>query len=170
MIFSRRLRGLFHLSKKNTQLLSNTLKTPSTYKKELIQKINSAEFSSDTNYFIFVDLSNFKTNIFKGSYKKWVLEKSYLCTIGKVTEPTITGYYKLGPKGYSFGEPRGFACYYYCQIKGNYLFHSIPYYLDGTIKDSRLGVQGTDGCIRLATEHAKWLYDNVPSTSTVYIC
>jgi len=27
----------------------------------------------------------------------------------------------------------------------------------------------SDGCIRLAKENAKWIYDNVPKGSTIYI-
>ena len=53
--------------------------------------------------------------------------------------------------------------------KGNYLFHSIIYNLDGSIRDGRLGMKLSDGCIRLAKVNAKWIYDNVPAGSTVYI-
>ncbi len=162
-------RGLYHSTKTNVLILSNNLKTPKSYISKLTKVINDGNYSSETDFFIWVDRKNFKTNIFKGSTHNWVLLKSFLCTLGKPTSPTITGHYKLGPKGYSFGEARGFRCYYYYQIKGNYLFHSIPYYLDGTIKDSRLGVLATDGCVRLATKHAKWIYYNIPSKTSVYI-
>lgn len=125
--------------------------------------------SSRTSYLIWVDTENFKTNIFKGSKGNWTLIKSYLCSIGKPWEPTIKGTFSLGVKGYSFGEYKGFRCFYYSQIKDNYLFHSIPYYLDGSVKDDRLGMRLTDGCVRLATENAKWIYDNVPIGTTVFI-
>lgn len=88
---------------------------------------------------------------------------------GKPSAPTIKGIFYAGPKGYSFGEARGFRCLYYTQIKDNYLFHSIPYNLDGSIRDPRLGMQLTDGCVRLSTKNAKWIYDNFPSGSTIYI-
>lgn len=163
------IKNLYHGTKQNVTILNNSLRTSSSYLENLISFINSGNYSSMTNYLIFVDTDNFKTNIFKGSKNNWTLINSYLCTIGKATNPTIKGTFYLGPKGYSFGEARGFRCYYYSQIKDNYLFHSIPYYLDGTIKDSRLGVMATDGCVRLATQHAKWIYDNIPSGSTVHI-
>ena len=131
--------------------------------------VNSKNFPSSTNYLIWVDTSNFKTNIFKKFKKTWVLKKSFLCTIGKPWEPTIKGTYFVGVKGYSFGENRGFRCLYYTQIKGNYLFHSIVYYLDGTIKDDRLGMELTDGCVRLSTENAKWIYDHIPTSTTIFI-
>ena len=131
--------------------------------------INSKNINSSSVYLIWVDTDHFKTNIFKKSKNSWTLYKSFLCTIGKPLEPTIKGTFFVGVKGYSFGENRGFRCLYYTQIKGNYLFHSIVYYLDGTIKDDRLGMQLTDGCIRLSTENAKWIYDNIPGGTTIFI-
>ena len=44
--------------------------------------VNSNNFSSATNYFIWVDLKNFKVNIYEGSTNKWTLVHGYLCTIG----------------------------------------------------------------------------------------
>ena len=131
--------------------------------------INSKNINSSSIYLIWVDTDHFKTNIFKKSKNSWTLYKSFLCTIDKPWEATIKGTFFVGVKGYSFGENRGFRCLYYTQIKGNYLFHSIVYYLDGTIKDDRLGMQLTDGCIRLSTENAKWIYDNIPEGTTIFI-
>lgn len=139
------------------------------YIDESTQFINKSTFSSSNRYLIWVDTKNFKTNIFKGSKNKWTLINSYLCTIGKPWAPTIKGTFYVGAKGFSFGEARGFRCLYYTQIKDNYLFHSIVYYLDGTIKDDRLGMQLTDGCVRLATKNAKWIYDNIPTGTTIFI-
>ena len=169
MNFISKFRNLYHSSRQNLTLVSSTLKTPRSYTDDALKKINEGDFSSKTKYFIWVDTKNFKTNIFKGSTHYWVLENSFLCTIGRPSSPTIKGTFYAGPKGYSFGEARGFRCLYYTQIKGNYLFHSIPYNLDGSIRDSRLGMQLTDGCVRLATKHAKWIYYNVPSGTTIYI-
>lgn len=56
--------------------------------------VNSNNFSSATNYFIWVNLKEFKVNIFKGSTNKWVLVHSYLCTIGKWL---VQGFYRLIP-------------------------------------------------------------------------
>jgi len=131
--------------------------------------VNSNDFSSDTNYFIWVDLKNFKVNIFKGSTNKWTMVNSYLCTIGKKSTPTPKGTYKIGIKGLYFGVNKGYKCWYYTQFKGNYLFHSIIYNLDGSIRDGRLGMQLSDGCIRLAKINAKWIYDNIPRGTKVVI-
>lgn len=162
-------KGLYRFARLNSKLLVNSLRTPSSYVDFVTNFVNSNSFVSSSPYFILVDTENFKTNIFRGSKNNWTLINSYLCTIGKPTNPTIKGTYFVGAKGYSFGEARGFRCLYYTQIKGNYLFHSIPYYLDGTIKDDRLGMMLTDGCVRLSTPHAKWIYDTIPGGTTILI-
>jgi lipoprotein-anchoring transpeptidase ErfK/SrfK len=131
--------------------------------------VNSNNFSSDTNYFIWVDLKNFKVNIFQGTTNKWNMLHSYLCTIGKNSTPTPKGTYKIGIKGLYFGVNKGYKCWYYTQFKGNYLFHSIIYNLDGSVRDGRLGMKLSDGCIRLAKVNAKWIYDNVPKDTKVVI-
>lgn len=169
MIIKSKLKDIYHISRQNLTILSDSLKNSKSYNTTALKFINTNNFSSKTKYFIWVDTENFKTNIFKGTKNNWVLENSYLCTVGKPTEPTIKGIFYVGAKGYSFGEARGFRCLYYTQIKGNYLFHSIPYNLDGSIRDSRLGMRLTDGCVRLATQHAKWIYYNIPSGTTIFI-
>ena len=162
-------KGLYRLSRLNSRILVNSYRTKSSYLDSATNFVNSNGFISSSPYFIWVDTKNFKTNIFRGSKNNWTLINSYLCTIGKPTNPTIKGTYFVGVKGYSFGESRGFRCLYYTQIKGDYLFHSIPYYLDGTIKDDRLGMMLTDGCVRLSTPHAKWIYNTIPGGTTIFI-
>ncbi|BCN30793.1 L,D-transpeptidase [Anaeromicropila herbilytica] len=125
--------------------------------------------SSPTNYLIMVNLQAFKVNIYTGSQGNWQLVKSYLCTIGKPSTPTPKGTFSVGIKGLFFGVEKGYKCWYYTQFKGNYLFHSIIYNLNGTVRDGRLGMRLSDGCIRLAKENAKWIYDNVPKGTTVKI-
>jgi len=131
--------------------------------------VNSNNFSSATNYFIWVDLKNFKVNIFNGSINKWTLVYSYLCTIGKKATPTPKGTYTIGVKGLYFGVNKGYKCWYYTQFKENYLFHSIIYNLDGSVRDGRLGMALSDGCIRLTKINAKWIWDNIPRGTKVVI-
>lgn len=131
--------------------------------------VNSGNFSSSTNYFIWVDLKKFKVNVFEGSTNKWRLIHSYTCTIGKPSTPTPKGNYTIGIKGLYFGVEKGYKCWYYTQFYGNYLFHSIIYNLDGSVRDGRLGMALSDGCVRLSKENAKWIYDNIPKGTKVYI-
>jgi lipoprotein-anchoring transpeptidase ErfK/SrfK len=162
------VKNIYRTAKLNTKVLSDSLliKAVSNTSENFV---NNNGLSSKTSYLIWVDTKNFKVNVFKGSKGAWKLLKSYSCSIGKSSTPTPKGTFYVGAKGYSFGYNHGYVCYYYTQFKGNYLFHSILYNLNGTVKDGRLGMQISDGCIRLAKVNAKWLYDNVSTGTTVFI-
>ena len=63
-------------------------------------------------------------------------------------------------------------CFYFSPFKGGYGFHSVLYYRDPTparIKDGRLGMDLSHGCVRLDVNHAKWIYDNCPIGTKVVI-
>lgn len=136
----------------------------------LEQYVNSKSFISKTNYFIWADLSKQRVNIFSGSNGKWELIKSFTCSSGKASTPTIKGSYTVGAKGNYFIADSGARCKYYTQISGNYLFHSILYDNKGEkIIDGRLGIPLSHGCVRLALENAKYIYDTIPSGSLIYI-
>lgn len=139
------------------------------YNTNAVNFVNSKNYESPTVYLIWVDLKNYKTNIFKGSKNSWILIHSYLCTIGKPLTPTPMGSFSIGIKGLYFGVNKGYKCWYYTQFKGNYLFHSIIYNLNGTVRDGRLGMKLSDGCIRLAKDNAKWIYDTIPRRTKVEI-
>lgn len=163
------LRKIYRNISYKTNSIIRTFKEDPNYIETATRFINNNNFSSSTYYFIWVDTKNFKTNIFEGSKNNWKLVKSYLCSIGKPSTPTIKGNFVVGIKGLYFGVNHGYKCWYYTQINGNYLFHSIIYNLDGSIRDGRLGVAISDGCVRLAKENAKWIYDNIPRNTTIYI-
>ena len=129
-------------------------------------KINSR--SSSTDYYIVVDRDNTRTMIFKGSKGHWIPIYDWKCSVGAPSTPTVTGTFTVGAKGYSFGD--GYTCYYYTQFYGDYLFHSVLYH-EGTfnVRNGRLGAHISHGCIRLKIENAKWIYDNIPSKTKVYI-
>lgn len=163
------LKNLYKNMKYRASSISSNIFTDKDYMKNAMTFVNSKDFPSTTSYFIWVDTKNYKTNIFEGSKNNWKIKYSYLCSVGKYFAPTIKGNFTVGEKGPYFGVNRGYKCLYYTQIKGNYLFHSIIYNLDGSIRDSRLGMNLTDGCVRLATENAKWIYDNIPMNTAIYI-
>ncbi|WP_347460068.1 L,D-transpeptidase family protein [Clostridium pasteurianum] len=58
---------------------------------------------------------------------------------------------------------------YYTQIKGNYLFYSVLFDKNGTLLDGTLGKSASHGCVRLALENAKYIYDNAPIGSGIWI-
>lgn len=131
--------------------------------------INSKICSSNTDYYIYTNLSQHVVCIFKGSNYNWKLINSFTCSVGKSSTPTIRGHFTIGTRGTYFVANNGVICKYFTQINGNYLFHSILYDKNNNVVDSRLGVNISHGCVRLDTENAKYIYDNVPSTTAIWI-
>ena len=126
----------------------------------------AAHEGSYTDYLILVDLTNNRTFIFEWSAGEWEPLFDWVCSTGAPWSPTVLGDYEVTGKGYSFngalgGEP--YTCYYYTQFYGDYLFHSVPYHQNTwNVQDPVLGESISHGCVRLATENAKWVYDNIP--------
>jgi len=80
----------------------------------------------------------------------------------------VRGTFSVGSKGYSFGENKGYSCYYWTQFHGDYLFHSILYNpYTRVVQDGRLGASLSHGCVRLAIDDAKWIHDTIPRGTTV---
>ncbi|NME81580.1 L,D-transpeptidase [Clostridium sp. SM-530-WT-3G] len=100
---------------------------------------------------------------------KWIQLYKYKSTVGKAATPTITGtFYISGRKPY-FGTDK-YRVKYATRIRGAYYYHSILYDSKGVkIIDSRLGQALSHGCIRLDTSNAKWIYENIPDGTTVFI-
>ena len=153
---------------KNTDKNSK-LRNDKNYNESVQNLVNSQNYYSATDFLIYVDTDNFKVNIFKGKQKNWIIQKSFLCTIGKKSTPTTKGTFSIGVKGLYFGVNKGYKCWYYTSFKGNYLFHSIIYNLDGSVRDGRLGMALSDGCIRLSKINAKYIWDTIPTKTKVII-
>lgn len=124
-------------------------------------------FSSATNWLILVDTEENQLGVFYGSYGNWTCEYLWRCSCGTAWTPTPKGTYTVTGHGYSFGSS-SYTCYYYTQFWGDYLIHSVIYYKNGTVEDA-LGRGLSQGCVRLEIGNAKWVYDNVPTGSKVYI-
>lgn len=118
-------------------------------------------YNSNTEWLILTDTIGCRTGIFRGSRGNWRLWSFWQCAPGKNGSPTVLGEFSVYGKGISFGH--GYTCWYYTQFYGDYLFHSQPCYT-GTfnVMDHTMGHRASAGCIRLTTDHAKWIYDNIP--------
>ncbi len=123
--------------------------------------------SSSTGWLVLVDTRDNQVAVYQGSKGNWNLVRFVRCTSGAPSTPTVKGTFRIGAKGYVFGH--GYSCYYYSQFYGDYLFHSVLYYPNGGIMDGRLGINASHGCVRLAIEDAKFIYDCVPSGTTVRV-
>lgn len=118
-------------------------------------------YNSNTEWLILTDTVGCRTGIFRGSRGNWKLWSFWQCAPGKNESPTVLGEYSVYGKGLSFGH--GYTCWYYTQFYGDYLFHTQPCYT-GTfnVMDPTMGQRASAGCIRLTTDHAKWIYENIP--------
>lgn len=130
-------------------------------------KANS--YSSKTKYIIMVNCKTHKVGIYKGKKGSWKNVKYWSCTTGKSSTPTKKGVFTVKAKGLAFGS--GYTCWYYTQFYGNYLFHSVLYQPGSKtrIKDGRLGISASHGCVRLNINNAKWIYNNIPRGTKVVI-
>ncbi|MCL2806640.1 MAG: L,D-transpeptidase family protein [Coriobacteriia bacterium] len=121
---------------------------------------------SPTNWLLAIDSGNCLVGVYRKTSLGWVNQYFWVCSPGLPQTPTVKGTFSVGSRGYVFGN--GFSCYWWTQFYGDYLFHSVSYY-QGTfvVKDGRMGVPASAGCVRLDLQNAKWIYDNIPSGTTV---
>ncbi len=128
-------------------------------------------FSSSTPWLILVDTKENKVGVFNGKKGNWNIVKYWDCTTGAPVSPTVKGSFTVGNRGMHFGEEKGYTCWYWTQFYGDYLFHSILYnpYSKTSIQDGRLGQNLSHGCVRLEIDNAKWIYDNIPRGTKVYV-
>lgn len=153
-----------------TEQFTSSGKWVSAYSFIRSQLWRTNNLSSSTNWLIMVDTHANHTMIFYRGGSGWIPYYDWLCTTGAPSTPTIKGVFKTGVKGTSFGS--GYTCWWYTGFyKSAYLFHSVIYQEGSmsTITDGRLGMNLSHGCIRLHISNAKWIYDNIPYGTTVYV-
>ena len=127
---------------------------------------------SPTNYIVIVDRAAHRVGVFKGSKYNWADAKYYKCCVGKPSTPTISGTYYIKSRGKYFDTGTKGRCWYFTQINGNYLFHSVIYDRQNSPKriiDNSMDAAVSHGCVRLDLENAKWIYDNIPNNTKVII-
>jgi len=129
-------------------------------------------YYSKTGYLILVDREHSKVMVLKGSSYNWERLYYWDCNCGAEETETPTGEFTVGIKLLYFGPEDEYRCWYASQIYGDVLFHSVLYDPDdapNVIIDGRLGQNNSHGCVRLAIENAKWIYDNISSGTKVVI-
>lgn len=124
---------------------------------------------SATDWMIIVDTNANKVMVFEHPKGKWIVAQEFTCTSGAWSTPTVKGEFTVASRGLSFGS--GYTCWYWTQFYGNYLFHSVLYNPGSmtSIQDGRLGINASHGCVRLALQNAKWIYDNIPRGTKVVV-
>lgn len=122
--------------------------------------------TGNTTYYIKVNYQANAVTIYKKDENGYytIPVKAMICSCGTATPKS--GVYKTS-KGYEWGTLEG-GTYgrYSTRIVGGILFHSVPYIKES--EDSleyweydKLGTTASLGCVRLAVEDCKWIFDNV---------
>lgn len=97
----------------------------------------------------------------------------YICSTGEEGDDTPTGTFTVSDRGKSFfSEKYQEGAYYWTRFQGSFLFHSVPFDKKQEYKPeeaAKLGTKASHGCVRLATENAKWIYENIPRGAKVAI-
>lgn len=115
-----------------------------------------------------------------GEQRVWVfrernLVRDMVASTGIREKPTPLGTFRVQNRGEWFWSPKyeqgGFYWVSFLNW-GEYLFHSIPTDRNRNIlaeEAVKLGTPASHGCVRLAMEDARWLYDNLPAGARVEI-
>ncbi len=131
--------------------------------------INSFSISSKTPYLIYLNLDKQITYIYEGYNNNWGLIKEFDSSTGIEGKETPKGIFSVTNRGdWFYSEEFNQGAKYWVQFMGDYLFHSVPF--DETqenIVDYTLGTPASHGCIRLAVDDAKWLYDNITDNTKI---
>ena len=100
--------------------------------------------------------------------------RAMLCSCGK-NKSTITGEFEIYFKSEWHALYNNVYGQYISGISGDFLFHSVPY---AKMEDkasleieefNMLGLEASLGCVRMAVEDTKWIYDNCPIGTKVKI-
>lgn len=141
----------------------------SKFESSIIEFANSNKILSQTDYLIITSIKDRLTYILENKSDTWLISYKWSCTVGKPSTPTIKGIFSVGVKYESIGGD-DVSVKYATNINGQYYYHSILYDKNGNyVYDDRLGVAISHGCIRLATQNAKWIFENVPNETTIVI-
>ncbi|OON97076.1 MAG: hypothetical protein ATN36_04195 [Epulopiscium sp. Nele67-Bin005] len=136
-----------------------------SYELELF--VNNSDFSSETFYFIWVDLARQMVYIFFGDEGNWSLHKQFICSTGKQETSTVRGIFYIKERGEELRTTE--YAKYWVKFQNNYLFHSTPLDENGNVADPTLGKPASAGCVRLHLNDALWFYENIPKYSTVWV-
>lgn len=135
-----------------------------TYTKEEAESfVNRCGLKSSTGWLIWVNTYTQSIFVFRGSKGKWKLYKGPwdVCT-GKSATPTPTGLTRIRDKSRGCYDPFP-QTPWWCVCAAGFSIHGkAPYY-------PPMGAPASNGCVRNWTENAKWMYDNVPVNTAVYV-
>ena len=133
---------------------------------------NDNNYSSRSNFLIITDINRQKTHVFIKNGGSWGLVRSFDCSTGINASPTTRGTFTISDRGTWFYSDRlASGAKYWLRFNGQYLYHSIPMdkHKNMLPGEDIVGEKRSSGCIRLMPDDAKWLFENIPSGTTVII-
>lgn len=119
--------------------------------------INTQDYTSTTDYLIWVNQYTMCTAVFKGSQGEWKLMRKCPCVIGKDGATPIRNY-RICRYGYKYGGVIIYIAWFGSET-GGYGFHRR------VSAASRSAVSG--GCIRLGDDDLNYIYKNCPMGTKV---
>lgn len=137
--------------------------------------VPEAEAAVNKNtYWIKVNTQCNVVTVYKKSGSEYKPIRAMVCSTGKKGHATPKGTYRMGTKigwCYLVGNVWG---RYSMVIKGNYLFHSVPYSKKAINKMkykeyNKLGTNCSHGCVRLALMDAKWIWNKCPKGTKITV-
>ena len=160
------LGGTIEVTTDNENILHITaLLTKDTTKEAYV---NSKGIISKTNYLVWVSRKDFSVMVFTNNGEGWKLERTFPCSIGAPSSPTITGEYEYFSKESRWSYPTYYVGPIMRFYKG-YALHSTLLRYDGSDADGRLGQRISHGCVRLAPADIQWMVNTVPLYTKIYI-
>lgn len=125
----------------------------------------------EDTYWIDVDVTAQQVAIMQGEE----VVKTMVASTGVEGHETPLGTFEIQNRGeWFFNEKYQQGAKYWVSFKdwGIYLFHSLAMDRNQEVipeEAAKLGQPASHGCIRLAVEDAKWVYDNIPAKTVVVI-
>jgi lipoprotein-anchoring transpeptidase ErfK/SrfK len=126
-----------------------------------------------------VNKKRHEINAYKGSKGNWtIIRRAMPCTIGKSSTPTPSGSYRLdhkSKKAYGYKDFKASTVFYTTRISAGNYFHSILYRLGcrnpytHSPKDSTLGKNKSNSCIRMKLADAKLIHQSIPTNTRVIV-
>lgn len=139
-----------------------------------ISTVKSEAAVDKNTYWLKVNTQCNVVTAYKKSGNTYKPIRAMVCSTGKKGSATPLGTYRMGTKigwCYLVGNVWG---RYSMVIKGNYLFHSVPY-SKKSIKSmkykeyNKLGTSCSHGCVRLSLMDVKWIWNNCPKGTKITV-
>jgi hypothetical protein len=125
---------------------------------------------SQENLLIDVSISEQKVRIYDNN----ILKKEWIVSTGRNDSTPLGMFFTQNRGEWFFSDKYQQGAKWWVSFKdyGVYLFHSVPMDRQMNIiveEQSKLGTPSSHGCVRLEVDAAKWIYDNIPEGTAVYI-